>query len=312
MPLPTDPPRVLVILAAFNGTPFLPTQMDSILSQQAVAVQVVVSVDRSSDGTGAWMEQLARQEPRVSVLPFGDVFGGAAPNFFRLIRDADLHHFDFLSFSDQDDSWHPDKLARACQRLQHTGAAGYSSNVTAFWPSGKEKLIDKAQQQREWDFLFEAPGPGCTFVMTKKLALHLQAFVKENFESLSAITYHDWLTYAFARAHGYHWLIDPVPGMRYRQHDANQLGANAGLLSFVKRARSVLDGWWLRQSILTAHLVGLSEHPFVKRWASGQRIGLVMLALQARHCRRKRSHQVLFALSCLLLAIRLPGRGQLQ
>lgn len=302
-------PNVLVLLAAFNGMAYLPAQMATLMGQPAAAVQVVLSIDRSNDGTEAWAAQLAQQDVRVSVLPTGGVLGGAAPNFFRLLRDVNLAGFDYMALADQDDLWHTDKLARACQQLQLTGAAGYSSNVTAFWPDGQERLIDKAQPQQSWDFLFESPGPGCTFVMTQKLALHLQSFIRENEQALRGIGFHDWLIYAFARAHGYRWYIDPVPSMHYRQHDNNQFGANAGMASFVKRARGVLEGWWLRQSILTAQLVGLGEHPFVKRWSSGQRLGLAWLALQARHCRRKRVHQWLFALSCLVLALRLPGRG---
>ena len=172
------PPRVLVLLAAFNGMEYLPAQMASILGQQAVAVQVVLSIDRSSDGTEAWVAQLAQQDARVSVLPGGQVFGGAAPNFFRLLSDVDMAGYDYVALADQDDLWHPDKLGRAYQQLQHTGAAGYSGNVIAFWPGGQERLIDKSQPQQPWDFLFEGPGPGCTFVLTQPLALALQAWVR--------------------------------------------------------------------------------------------------------------------------------------
>ena len=108
---PAHPPRVLVLLAAFNGMEYLPAQMASILGQQAVAVQVVLSIDRSSDGTEAWVAQLAQQDARVSVLPGGQVFGGAAPNFFRLLSDVDMAGYDYVALADQDDLWHPDKLA---------------------------------------------------------------------------------------------------------------------------------------------------------------------------------------------------------
>ena len=92
----THPPRVLVLLAAFNGMEYLPMQMASLLGQQAVAVQVVLSIDRSSDGTEAWVAQLAQQDARVSVLPGGQVFGGAAPNFFRLLSDVEPELIDIL------------------------------------------------------------------------------------------------------------------------------------------------------------------------------------------------------------------------
>lgn len=301
--------HVVTLLASYNGLHFLSAQAQSILNQTLCDIHITLSVDRSNDGTEVLAKSLEAGNSRITCLPLGERYGSAAPNFFRLMRDTSFEVADYVALADQDDIWYPEKIARACAALQTTGADGYSSNVMAFWPSGEEKLINKAQPQRDWDFLFEGPGPGCTFVMTQKLALHLQSFIRENEQALRGIGFHDWLIYAFARAHGYRWYIDPVPSMHYRQHDNNQFGANAGMASFVKRARGVLEGWWLRQSILTAQLVGLGEHPFVKRWSSGQRLGLAWLALQARHCRRKRVHQWLFALSCLVLALRLPGRG---
>ena len=79
---PTQQPRVLVLLAAFNGTAFLPAQMASILGQQAVDVQVVLSIDRSTDGTEAWAAQLAQHDARVTVLPGGASLWRRGAQFF--------------------------------------------------------------------------------------------------------------------------------------------------------------------------------------------------------------------------------------
>ena len=304
-------PQIVVLLAAYNGTRWIAAQIDSILAQQAVAVQVVLSIDRSSDGTEAWAAQLAQQDARVSVLPGGQVFGGAAPNFFRLLRDVDMAGCDYVALADQDDLWHPDKLARACQQLQLTGAAGYSGNVTAFWPGGQERLIDKAQPQQPWDFLFESPGPGCTFVLAQPLALALQSWVRQQGQALQPVDFHDWLIYAWARAQGYQWLIDAQPHLHYRQHAHNQLGANAGLRPLLQRARRMGSGWWLGQASLIARLLQLHTHPCIAPWWQGQRRGLLQLALRAGQCRRRRRDQLLFLLSCLWMALFLPRRGRL-
>ncbi len=304
-------PRVLVLLAAFNGMTYLPAQIASVLEQQGVAVGVVLSIDRSSDGTEAWAMQIAHRDSRVSVLPVGEVFGGAAPNFFRLLRDADMAGFDYVALADQDDLWHPDKLARACQQLQQTGAGGYSSNVVAFWQNGQERLIDKAQPQQPWDFLFEGPGPGCTFVLTQPLALALQIWIRQQGQALQAVDFHDWLIYAWARAQGHQWLIDAQPYMRYRQHASNQMGANTGMRPLLQRAWRMGNGWWLGQASLIARLLQLHGHPFVAPWLQGQRWGLMRLALRAGQCRRRRRDQLLFLLSCLWMTFFLPGRGRL-
>nr|WP_145552260.1 glycosyltransferase [Variovorax boronicumulans] len=302
-------PRFLVILAAFNGAGCLREQVHSILGQRDVEVHLVISVDRSSDGTEALVEALVREDSRVSALPFFEVFGGAAPNFFRLLGEVDLAACDYLSFSDQDDVWLPDKLVRAHQELARTGCSGYSSNVIATWPSGKERLIRKDQPQRRWDHLFEGPGPGCTFVLTPALALACRVRIQAQAHLVGRIGFHDWLIYALARAQGFAWHIDGRPGMFYRQHGSNQVGANAGLRSWLKRVASIASGWGFRQASLIARVAGMESEPFVSMWIGGQRIGLVKLALQCGQCRRRPQDRILFALSCLLMAVHLPQRG---
>ena len=297
------PPSVLVCLAAYNGINWLPEQLASIMAQQNIAVSVVISVDKSTDGTEDWCDQIGLTDTRITLLPHGTYFGGAARNFLRLLREVDIAPFDYLAFADQDDIWFPDKLARAHARLQQDDADAYSSNVIPFWPDSREVLVQKAQPQVQWDFLFEAAGPGCTYVLNKKLVYALQKVLIANWQSAQEIGLHDWFVYAFARANGYRWLIDTHAGMRYRQHATNQVGINAGWRAFVMRARRVLNGWGFNQASLIARLIGFEQHEWVQRWVSGGRRGMLWLALQARQCRRRPRDQLLFALSCIAVAI---------
>lgn len=295
-------PRFAVLLAAYNGKQWLGEQINSILKQQNVDVTVFVSVDLSSDGTEELVDSIAVYESRICVLPHGERFGGAAGNFFRLLKDVDLRGFDYVAFADQDDIWLLDKLMRADKVLLKSGADGYSSNVVAFWPSGKRFLINKSQPQKEWDFLFEAAGPGCTYVFTSRLAMGIQACLEESGKEAEAIGLHDWFSYAFARANGYRWVIDDYAGVLYRQHGDNQVGVNTGYLPFFRRARKILSGWGLGQAALIARLVGLGCEPFVQRWINHDRRGVIWLAFQYRVCRRRVRDQIIFALSCVLMA----------
>ena len=93
-------PSIAVCLTSFNGVPWLSEQIDSIHSQSGVALTVFISVDVSSDGTEKWIDQSAGRDSRIKVLPHGQHFGGAAPNFFRLLHDINLSEFDYVSFSD--------------------------------------------------------------------------------------------------------------------------------------------------------------------------------------------------------------------
>ena len=301
-PLPSAP-HIAVLLAVHNGVAWLPEQLESILGQTGVAVSVFCSVDASSDGSERWVDQFALGDARLTVLPHGQRFGGAASNFFRLINEVDVSPFDSVAFADQDDLWLPDKLQRAHRAMRSNGAEGYSSNVMAFWPDGREALIEKNQPQARWDFLFEAAGPGCTYVLSRRLTIALQDLIQRRGDEVRQVALHDWFAYAFARAHGYRWLIDDHVGMRYRQHEDNQVGVNTGLHAFARRVRVVLSGWGLAQSALIANLIGMGDDPFVKHWASGSRWGVLWLATQAGQCRRRGRDKLLFAGSCLMIAV---------
>lgn len=296
-------PKFLVLLAAYNGIDWIAEQVDSILSQRGVSITLLISVDKSVDGTEDWVSALATRDSRVTYLNFGEKFGGAARNFFRLVHESDLADFDYFSLSDQDDIWHSDKLIRAVQTINSQRVDGYSGDVKAFWPNGRERMIVKSQPQASYDFLFEAAGPGCTYVFTRKLFADLQTHLTAHFAEIQAVTLHDWYFYAFSRANGFRWHIDNAPGMRYRQHASNQVGVNRGLKAFKSRLAKVFDGWYLNQAALIARLVGMSEQPFVRDWISLGRIQLAVLASNSARCRRRPRDKVVFAGLCLVLAL---------
>jgi rhamnosyltransferase len=296
-------PSIAVCLAAYNGMHYLPEQIASILGQVDVSVTVFVSVDPSSDGTEAWFDTLALKDERIVLLPFGEKFGGAARNFFRLLRDVDFSVFDYAALADQDDIWLPNKLKRAVDQIHMSGVDGYSSDVIAFWESGRSRYVKKSYPQRKSDYFFESAGPGCTFVMTKRLAIDVQGCIHSHSMEVIKVGLHDWFIYAYARAHGYQWTIDEYAGMYYRQHGTNQVGVNNGWAALAWRMRKILDGWGMQQAKLIADLVGKGTDPFVHCWSARGRLGVLWLALQANHCRRRPRDRVWFALSCISVAV---------
>ncbi|NBK98958.1 MAG: glycosyltransferase [Erysipelotrichia bacterium] len=295
--------KIAILLAAYNGKAYIKEQIDSILKQEGVAVKIFVSIDTSSDGTREWLESSYAGCSHVVLLEDAGRFGGAAKNFFRLIRDVDFSAYDFIAFADQDDIWYTYKLARAVSKLRETKADGYSSNVTAFWENGAEQLVSKAQPQRQYDYLFEAAGPGCTYVMTQALASEIRKCIIKEWDSMQTVWLHDWFCYAFARANGFKWIIDAKPSMRYRQHENNQVGVNKGLKAFSYRLEKVLFGGAMAQARDIACLIGRKETPFVKKWYPLTRFGFIKLAFYAPQCRRKFKEKILFFIACLLLSI---------
>lgn len=250
-------PSVAVLLAAYNGMRWIEEQILSLLAQQGVSIVIFVSVDPSSDGTFLWCSELAAKDHRVRVLPDnGERFGGAAKNFFRLVRDVDFSAFDYISFADQDDIYLEEKFIAAHEAIVSCGVSGYSSNATAFWPDGRKRLLVKSQPQRRYDFLFEAGGPGCSYVLRVADALEFKNFLVENWSAVNNVALHDWLTYAWFRASDKAWFIDERSFILYRQHGGNQMGANSGASGIKSRLNLLTSGWYRNEISKISQLVG--------------------------------------------------------
>jgi len=246
-------PRVTVLLATHNGAAYLDEQLDTILAQQGVDVRLVALDDASTDGTPELLAQRAALDSRVTVLPSQGASGGAAPNFYRLIRALDLETAGLIAFADQDDVWHPTKLARHAELIA-AGADGVSSNVTAFSEDGTRSLIKKDYPQRDFDFLLEGPGPGCTFLMSNRLVALARERLTDPASEASKADFHDWLLYVLCRAHGWRWQIDSVSSMDYRQHDSNVMGANVGAVSALSRLKRISGRWHRDEAALLARV----------------------------------------------------------
>lgn len=285
----------LAIMAVYNGGEWIEEQFESILFQKNQRIQILISLDLSNDFTKKVVQNIALENTNVEFLSYGETFGSASSNFFRLLRDADLSNCDYVSLSDQDDIWLPTKLSRAVAELQANNADAYSSNVTAFWPNGKQKFINKAQPQQIYDYMFESPGPGCTFVLTQKLAYAIQAFLIKHQAICKDVALHDWFIYAFTRSRGFKWTIDHESHMLYRQHSSNVVGANVGFKAKFKRFKKARDGWLFNQAILIADILGYANQNPIEKIKCLSFKDRLWLIYNARKLRRSLLDQIAFA-----------------
>jgi len=237
-------PSIAVLLAAYNGMEWIEEQVASISSQKNTSIQIFISVDLSNDKTYEWCQNLARNNSYIKVLPYGERFGGAAKNFYRLIRDVDFSYFDYIALSDQDDIWDSDKLHHAISVIEKDNLDGYSGNVIAFWSDGQERLLKKNFPQKRFDYFFEAAGPGCTYVFKQQAIQKFKKFLIKNWTKVNLVELHDWMIYAFFRSQGMKWKIDSKSLMRYRQHDNNQVGLNYGLKAYLIRSKKIKAKWY--------------------------------------------------------------------
>jgi len=249
-------PSVAVLLAAYNGMKWIEEQIVSIFNQQGVNVKIFISVDVSDDRTNEWSQNLAKKNRRVRVLSYGNRFGGASKNFFRLINDVDFSDFQYVAFADQDDIWLPNKLIHAVGTIKSMKICAFSSDVVAFYQDGSELLIKKSYRKKKFDHFFESGGPGCTYVFESSALEQFKDFLILNLDKANSIMFHDWLIYAYFREHGLSWHIDSKPLMKYRRHDSNVIGPNSGFEAFITRLSMVKSIWYRKEVESIYALIG--------------------------------------------------------
>lgn len=111
---PIDP-TISVALCTYNGASYVREQLMSILSQSRPVDEIIVSDDASIDGTLDVVAEVRALErgPEIRVLR-NDAALGVTANFEQAIRAT---NGDIVILSDQDDVWHPDRVANAVRAL---------------------------------------------------------------------------------------------------------------------------------------------------------------------------------------------------
>lgn len=228
--------RVLVVLPTFNGAHFLPEQLASILAQDRVETHIVCRDDGSSDHSAEVLAQFADKHPgRFTLLnqPSGNL--GVKRSFSVLLEYAltlPLHGPTYFALADQDDVWHPHKLATlltAMQALeaQHTQhPALVHSDLRVVDPQRRviAEHMSPYQGLRPERSGFRAQLvsntlTGCTALMNRAL-VSMSTPIPEH-----CVMHDHWISIV-ASAFGHRRFV-PQALVDYRQHPGNAVGAKA-------------------------------------------------------------------------------------
>ncbi|HEY5800586.1 MAG TPA: glycosyltransferase family 2 protein [Burkholderiaceae bacterium] len=250
-PAPAAAGKVAVLLCTYHGQHYLSEQLDSLAQQIYPNWEIWASDDNSQDDTHAILlaHQLRLGADRLTIHD-GPAEGFAA-NFLSLICNADIAA-EYYAFSDQDDIWERDKLTRAVAALDTVPA-----NVPALYCS-RTRLIDQDNNSIGYSPLFTRKpgfanalvqniGGGNTMVLNnaaRKLLMEAGADTD--------VVSHDWWAYMIIAGCGGRVFYDAYPSLRYRQHDANVVGMNAGWRARVERVGLLFAGrfrYWSASNI---------------------------------------------------------------
>ena len=226
-------------MSTYNGQEYVAQQMESVLAQEGVDIGVFVRDDGSTDNTVALLEELA-SKATIPITIFHGSNCGVVKSFFDAMSKVPLE-YTYIALCDQDDVWHPNKLARAIdvlgkldqkkpalycseynfcnERMERTGAS--SLNRIGITPSR---------------MLYENVCSGNTMVFNRALA----DLVLEH--DLGEVYCHDWWLALVASFFG-SVAYDNEPCLEYRRtgSNASPTGSNPlKLLAF--RVRTFLAG----------------------------------------------------------------------
>lgn len=116
-----DPPGLSVVVAAANEEDTLEAALQSLLRLDYPGLEILVVNDRSTDGTGALLERMAREHPSLTVVTVSELPPGWLGKTHAQHQGAARARHDLLLFTDADVHFAPDSLRRAVTAMERHG-----------------------------------------------------------------------------------------------------------------------------------------------------------------------------------------------
>ena len=156
---------VTVLISTYNGSKYLKSQIESVLSQESVKVKIIIRDDGSTDDTVAILNSFINYS-NVVIIQGHNI--GYAKSFMELVNLADD---DYFAFCDQDDIWLPNKLYHSISKIE-------SADIPSLYLS-QATLVDEQLNALKSKFHSRVNTPGsvlshsfaigCTMIFNKAL-----------------------------------------------------------------------------------------------------------------------------------------------
>lgn len=226
-------PLVSVVLPVFNGEDFIEEAVTSLLAQD-VALEIVISDDRSTDRTIAILEGL--RDPRIRILR-NETKGGQFVNFNRAIAQARGR---FIQCFSHDDVAHPGFLKAQLAGFDHAPSVGLvyaSCNIID--PTGRRLTVnDDENTPLHIDFptyllISSRHGsvpPSISSVMVRREVIDAVGAFDERFAAAGDLEFFNRVAEAFTfarnrtcsldvRVHGGSVTLNPDSPLRYMREE---------------------------------------------------------------------------------------------
>lgn len=252
---------VSIAMATYNGERFILKQLQSLADQEMLPTELVICDDMSSDGTVDIIEAFAKTAPFAVRLYRNETRLRFSENFMKAIG---LCRERYIAFCDQDDIWHPAKVARSVISLQSSGALMCSHRVDLIDKNGKpigaSSNISNNTILRGLSFSPWGVFLGFTCTIDKRLL----ALIDPTIRPRDLIEYdkpmsHDRWFYFVAATFGMVSYIDE-PLALYRQHDGNVFGRTRNtILGRLRKTVKKYPAYISQRATIASEVVGLLE-----------------------------------------------------
>lgn len=225
--------RISIAMCSYNGERFIDAQLQSLLEQQRKPDQIIVCDDCSSDGTRRILQRFRDQAAEHGVeveLQFNESNLGYVRNFEKALL---LCNGDLVFLCDQDDVWHPGKLARYVERFEgDPGLLALHSDARLVDGKGRDLgcgLLDAFEVTRDERNAMHR-GNGFSVLLRRNIVTGATMAFRRELVAMAlpvnAGWIHDeWLAMV-AASQGGHIDCMEWESIDYRQHEGNQIGAS--------------------------------------------------------------------------------------
>ena len=208
-----EKPKVAVLLATHHPEDYIKDQIASIKNQVAVEVIFYWGDYKSTEAEKQFVRDLLTES---TFHEYQVEDPGPAANFFYLLSKTCE---EFIAFSDQDDIWLPNKLARQVTILEKFIGVPALSHTNSDLLKGSKRISRNqiCQNHTFYSLAFTNCCQGCTIMINKKAKEEILSSLPAN------ILWHDWWMALVISLVGSITYINEVMVL-YRIHEKNTIG----------------------------------------------------------------------------------------
>jgi glycosyltransferase involved in cell wall biosynthesis len=205
-------PKVSVVIPAYNAMHYLPETLNSVFKQTYQDFEVLVVDDGSTDSIQDWFDRNVT-DVRVKLIAQRNQGLSAARN-----TGIGRAQGEYIAFLDADDLWHPLKLAKQVDYLDHYAEVGLIYNWVAIIDADSKptgRIMGGTIAGNVFAEILQRNIIDCPSVLVRR-----QCFDRVGLFDVTLRSVEDWDMWIRIAAH-YAFAVTQEPLVYYRQHSGN-------------------------------------------------------------------------------------------